>query len=100
MSYPGRILMRLLERRAVSDRLRIENHHVREHSCPKETSLFKAEVRRRQAAEASNSFLQIQKLFFPDILSQNTREISVGARMRIRFQEIPFRRLRSLIGAE
>src|SRR5688572_14388877 len=73
------ILVRLFEGRLVGDRFRIEDDNVSEHSFLKQPALIETKVLSRQAGHLPDCLFQRDHLFFTDILSQDAREISVGA---------------------
>src|SRR5438067_3453485 len=94
------VLMRLVERRAISHRRRIENHDIGEHALLHETAMIQTQIRRRQPAQLPDRLLQRQHFFFAHILPEDAREAAVSARVTVRFQEVPFRRLRRFVRAE
>ncbi len=91
------ILMRLVERRVIGDRPWIEHDHIREHSFFNETAMIEAEVSSWQSAQPSHRLSHRGNFLIPDIFAEHAREIPVGARMRVRFQEHAFRGLRRFI---
>ena len=100
MFHAHGVLLRLLKRRAILDGRRIEHGDVGEHSFPEKATVLQAQVGRRQRAQPAHRFAQGNHLFLAHVFSEDTREVPVGARMRVRLQEDPGRRLRGFVGTE
>src|SRR6185295_6899716 len=79
--HSNRVLMRVLESRAVGYRRRIEHHNIGKHSLLEKPSMIEPEIIRRQAAQPSNRFLERDHFFFAHILAQQARKISISSRM-------------------
>src|SRR5438128_9488547 len=94
------VLMRLVERRVIGDRRLIEHDHVREHSLFKKTAMIEAEIGGGQPAQSANRFLKRNYFFVAHVLAEEPRKISVRARVRVRFKENAFWRLRRFIGTK
>ena len=62
--------------------------------------MIEAEISSRQCTQSPNRFSHGNYFLVTHIFAEEAREVSVRARMRVRFQENTFRRLRRFIGAE
>ena len=76
--HADRVLMRLLERGAVRDRVRVEHDDVGEHAWPQEAARVELEVRRRQAADAAHRLGQRERLLLAHVLPEQAREVAIG----------------------
>src|ERR1051326_1621536 len=80
-------LMRIFIRRAVSDRVGIENYHVRKHSWFEKASMIETEVGRRQTRQTTNGFCKRDYLLFTHILAEQAGAGALPPRGRPRFYE-------------
>src|SRR6266699_3668870 len=62
--------------------------------------MIQTEIGGGQSTQSPNRLSQRKHFFVAHVFAEHARKISVGARMRIRFQENAFWRLRSLVRAE
>ena len=92
--------MRLGEGGVVLDLGRIEDGHIGEVSGLEQTAVFEPEVFRRLPAELADRFGQRNDLFVADVLSEQPREIAIGARVGLRQQESALRRDRAGVGSK
>jgi len=79
------ILVWLLEGGAIGDCCRIKQDDISKHTFFQKSAMIEPKICRRERAQASNRFRQRDHFFVAHKPSQHPREISVGARMRIRF---------------
>ena len=54
--HPDRVLMRLLESRAIGNRRRIEHNDIGKHSFLEKTAMIETEIRRGQCAQSAHRF--------------------------------------------
>ena len=78
------VLMRLLERRAIRDRRRIEDRDVGEIAFLQQAAAIEAEVLGGQARQPAHRVRERDHLFLAHVLAEQPREVAVGARMRVR----------------
>ena len=81
--HSDRVLMRLFEGRAVSNRRRIEDRDISKHSCAEKSTVIQAQVDGGQSREAMQGFAERDHFFFADVFAQQSGKIPIGARMRI-----------------
>src|SRR6266511_4490772 len=98
--HSDRVLVGILERRAVGNRRRIEYHNVREHSRFEKTAMVQTSISRGQYCQSPDGFLKRNHLLFTHVLAEQSREVAVGARVRGGFKEGPFRRHRGCVRTE
>ena len=67
--HPDRVLVGILERRAVGDRRRIEYHNVREHSRFEKTAMVQTQIGRGQSCQSPDGFLERNHLIFTHVLA-------------------------------
>src|SRR5437867_280886 len=91
--YANSVLVRFFECRAIRNGCRIKDQHVGKHSLLEKPAMIEAEIRGRQSAQAMDRVAHGKNFFVAHIFAEHTCEISVSARVRIRFQEDSFRRL-------
>src|SRR5467141_3935962 len=75
-------LVRLLERRAIDHRRRVEHGDVGVHARPHEAAIGQADALRGERRHLAHRELQREQLQVPRIVSQDPRECAVGAGMR------------------
>src|SRR6266508_3793496 len=85
------------KRDMVGNRDQIEHHHVGKHPFLEKSAMIVPQICCRQSTQPSNCFLHWNHFLVADIFAQHSCEISIGARMRIGFQEYALRRLGSFI---
>ena len=78
-----RKLMRLLVRRRVGDRLRIEDDQIREISFFDRPAIADLHLRGREACHLSNRLGQRQHALVAHVVAENPRERAVRARVRL-----------------
>ena len=87
-----RKLIGIVEGRAVAHGGGIEDYDVGPHAGFEDSAIGQAHALRGQRGELADGIFQGQNFFFADILGQNARERSVGARVRMRLAENSFGR--------
>src|SRR5215475_7860239 len=85
--HSDRVLVGILEGRAVGDRRRIEYHNVREHARFEKTAMVQTQIGRGQSCQSPDGFLERNHLLFTHVLAEQSREVAVGARVRGGFKE-------------
>src|SRR5262245_59134201 len=83
--------------RTVGNGFRIKDHHSGEISHAQQPAPVQPQVAGRQTGELANGLLQGQQLLLPNVLSQQPGEVPVSSRVRHRFDEYTFGRLRGLV---
>src|SRR2546427_598718 len=91
--HPNSVLVRFFKCRAIRNGCRIKDHHVSKHSLLEKSAMIEAEIRGRQSAQAMDRVAHGKNFFVAHIFAEHACEISVSARVRIRFQEDSFWRL-------
>src|ERR1044072_6919210 len=89
--------MWIFKRSAVGNCLRIEYDDVCKRARFEEAAMIKAEVSCRQSRKPSHCFREQDHLLVTNILTEQSRKISISARVRRRLQEVAFRCYRSSI---
>src|SRR5215813_12424495 len=67
--HSDRVLVGILERRAVGDRRRIEYHNVREHSRFEKAAMVQTQIGRGQSCQSPDGFLERNHLIFTHVLA-------------------------------
>jgi len=91
MRDAGAVLMRLVERRVVLNRLGIEHDDVGVVTRLQRAAPVELHVRGRQRCQAPDPFFEGHQLLIAHIAPEQTRKVSIGARMGVRLQEDAFR---------
>ena len=89
VAHAGRVLVRLLERGVILDRRRIEDHDVRQHALGEPPAVLDAEVLGGQRGQSADAFFERDELLIAHVPPQQSREVAVGARMRVRLRNGP-----------
>src|ERR1044071_5437384 len=95
-----RVLVRLLEGGAVTDRLGIEDHHVGEHAALQQAAMVQPQVRRGQARQSTDGFADRDDLLVAHVPAEQPSKIAVEARVRRALGKDAFRRHGGSIRAE
>src|SRR5438094_5731180 len=91
--HPDSVLVRFLECRAVRDCRRIKHNHVGKHSLLEKSAVVETEIGSWLPTQAVDRIVHRQNFLIAHVFPEHAREISVSARMRIRFRERWFGRL-------
>src|SRR2546423_1018699 len=85
MFHSHRVLMRFLKGRAIGNRRRIEDNDVGKHTLLDKAAMIEPEIGRRLSAQSPDRFRQRNYFFVTHIFAENSRKVSIGARMGVRF---------------
>ena len=93
-------LVRFFEGGFVRDGRGIKDDDIGEVAILEQTAAVESEVTGGQTCEAADRFFDRYHFFFADVFAQESCEVSVGTRVRVRLQKVTFGCDRFRVGAE
>src|SRR5438270_13675397 len=97
---PFRILVRLLKRRAVAYRARVEDGYVCERARAQNAPVTKAHARRGHTRHLVHGLFEREQVLVADVAREYARVRTPAARVRLRACERPVRRARAAVRAD
>src|SRR5437763_16093635 len=95
-----RVLVRLLKRRAVAHRARVEDGYVCERARAQDASVAEAHTRRGHPGHLVHGLFEREQVFVADVAREYARVRTPAARVRLRACERPVRRARATVRAD